>query len=282
MSRVAWNQKNPNVPGMHRVSFPSWFRKKEGQSQTNMTLNSEEFYTANEGTNVPAGLAAPFLPNGLDQIFRSLQTLGFNRKMADQMPVDMRQQLRNYEVMQLMAKQGKPAEGTSTFGKIFLDENFWKFLEVRRSVEEEMKYKLFLYQQMHLAKPEQRAAWKKQFPNMWRNFKEGNKETKKVMDRLIGIQLNGMQSEEDYRFIYAFRTGVFDFPVAKDKKRIPKTVAFKPQNEMNDRAMNVRPDRTEADHANFPIAESDDLFEDGPQAPAVENNGEPDFSGDAN
>jgi len=147
-----------------------------------------------------------------------------------------------------------------------LDEEFWKFLEVRRAIEEEVKYKMFLYNQMHLAEPEQREVWMKQFPWIWKDFEEANVEIKKVMNKMIDLQLYGIKSEKDYRFIYALNTGVFDFPVEQSDKFIPPTVRHEAIEQVEQKA--VLQVKSDADLEDLPISEGTDVLATSSNQPA--------------
>lgn len=140
-------------------------------------------------------------------------------------------------------EKGLPGEGLSVtaqsldaYGKVFLGNRYFDYMEDKKALQFYQEYELWKLSQVDLQRPSVRDWWQKKWPELVKKKTSFMNKYLELEKKRQEIQINGIQGEEDLRFLYLYRMmmekdggfGVFQNEIFKNTNDPANRLAFFP------------------------------------------------------
>lgn len=162
---------------------------------------------------LPSGLQNNLTNNVLADILRQSQVLtGYYGDVESPDPEDEKYAMMRRLVQEWRAggAAGVFSAGVEGVGVNFIQPEFWAYMQRKNDMALNTYFKLWLFQQMDMAAPEDRKWWDEHYPEFKKQLKIGKKKMMKVFSKVADIRINGVQSEEDLRYLWMASQGILE------------------------------------------------------------------------
>lgn len=139
------------------------------------------------------GLSGMSTADPLDKYYESVATYGDGKAAI------------NYPLTEEGLTEGERIKGVAMhLGKPYLDSEFFDFLQRKKELALWQDYELWKIGMVRTDNPAIREWWKKVHPDLWKKKKEHFDRSLEIKKKYAEIQMRGVESEEDLRWLYLY------------------------------------------------------------------------------
>lgn len=94
-------------------------------------------------------------------------------------------------------------------GKVIVPEQFWNWAQAKQEQSFEEQFNRFIFNQVDVTRPENRAYWEKKFPGYMQKVYDAYAMKAQIEAKVAEIQIKGAQTMQDFYFMYLYELGYF-------------------------------------------------------------------------